>query len=908
MVTGDGALLDQYLAAVYAGPGVQVVGQAFAVDTGAVCLPVGGGTQRRLSVLKAGYDRFDVALTQLNVKGGVATITLTEDTASKDAESEVRLDPAGDPLETDEPVGLPNDTITLPEALLRVKRRARLVGNNDTTSYLAADLRDTTDRTVADLLAKIPGMQLREDGQLAYRGNNVSRVLIDGNDVFGTGGYAEPVRRLGSGLVAEVNAIERFHEDAVLAMLEPSNETVIDLVSSESYRGRFVGEAPVAAGAATSGEPRYQAGVNGTFLTRRRSLYVDANVERLDRLITNSPSTFTFDRSLEPIGRLPQEAPALRPPRVLVRTLAPTALIGDAIRRGAVLNYHHRSATGDRFVARVSHSSAADVLGATTSLTARETDAGSIAYDLTEQRATMMRPSSWLADLTYDGTASNRRRTWKIVGLVRRSEQSFSDELRLSDPAAQGLPELFPLGSSGTQFTGVLGLRVNQRLGSALAGQAFVDGGAASVREEASLRLAANFTIDSSLALPAGQRVSQATDLDYAFWRAGGKVFARVGAALLDLQVVSGLHRYATMTEIGLDAERPDAFAVHPTYRITDVSAGVSAPLSARWRARAALGAKRLAGPFAGGRDARVMAVGYDLSAERVAGKRPALSLVARRSLTLPTPAPRLGLPQLRDPLSLSRELIVPTAQVQELVTARWRRSYTSGKGNAAAEVTYVWRQRELAAVYRLDGRARELGTGRVLGGSSVFVQTRGDQHLSKAQSIVEWHAGGVRQRQEVNLESTHGSYTRTEVTGEVRYYWLKSAGLLPKLELSAAYSEVGGALRARTGFVSGEVSLRFRVSGIFVTPSCALQYVLVEQQLLRAFLNGGLDIAYPLRRRTEGFPPNLTLSVRNAFRQSTAKMSTFESPFLVVTETATAPMSIWLGYRIPLAQQRKSM
>ncbi len=202
VIDSSGESLSQYVAAVYTGPGVQLVAQVFASDTAKVCLPIRTVAQQRLSVLKAGYVKFDVSLEQLNIRDGTATIQLTEDTARRDAESDVRLNLADDLSAMLEETGLPSDTIALPEALLRVKRRARLVNNNDSTSYLARDLRDSTDRTVADILAKVPGMQLREDGQLVYRGNNVSRVLVDGNDVFGVGGYAEPIRRLGSGLVA----------------------------------------------------------------------------------------------------------------------------------------------------------------------------------------------------------------------------------------------------------------------------------------------------------------------------------------------------------------------------------------------------------------------------------------------------------------------------------------------------------------------------------------------------------------------------------------------------------------------------------------------------------------------------------------------------------------------------------
>ncbi len=639
-------------------------------------------------------------------------------------------------------------------------------------------------------------------------------------------------------------------------MIERSNETVVDLVSAESYRGTFAGDVPVAGGLAANGDPRYQVGLVGTYLTKGRSLYVDLNAERLDGLIGGGGSVFQYTGSPEPIGTLPRELPLLRPARVSVGTAnAPAALVGDAERRGASFNYHHRLPSGDRIVARGSHTGALDALGAATSLRARDADAGDLAYDISEGRESRSRPTTWTADLQYDGTSVDRGRTWRVVGLARQARERGSDRLELRDERSFPSGATFPVGSSGRRFVAAGGGRLNQRLSTTVAIQAFVDGGASAIREDARLRIAGRFPLDGARTLMANDSIAQTTQLDYAYLRSGVKAFARFGTALLDAKVGGAIHRYDTRSALGSIDVTPGQFNVQSTYRTAELAAGTSLAISSQWRGRVAFGAEAIRGPFAEPgvvslTGASVAVASYDLSAERVVGKLPALTLAARRRVTLPTPAARLGVPQVDGPLSLSRELPVATAQVQELLFARWRRSNPTGKGNAAAELTYVWRKRELSDVYRLEGATREIQVGRPLNGSSVSLDSYGDRQLLNWQSILEWRALASYRRQDANVTGAAGRYTRTEAGGEFRYYWLRSTRVLPRVEVRAGYSEVGGALRARSGFVSESLSARIRLGKWYLTPMITLEHVLVEQEWARAYVNGTLELAYPIGRR----------------------------------------------------------
>lgn len=69
---------------------------------------------------------------------------------------------------------------------VKIKARPKIAfAKGDTISYNIKAVKDGTERTVEDLIKKLPGLDINENGKVTNNGNIVGQVLVDGNEFFG---------------------------------------------------------------------------------------------------------------------------------------------------------------------------------------------------------------------------------------------------------------------------------------------------------------------------------------------------------------------------------------------------------------------------------------------------------------------------------------------------------------------------------------------------------------------------------------------------------------------------------------------------------------------------------------------------------------------------------------------------
>lgn len=62
----------------------------------------------------------------------------------------------------------------------------RLVAQNDTLTYSVAGFKQNQDRSIADVIKKMPGMDVKPDGTIEYQGKAISTFYIEGLDLLGS--------------------------------------------------------------------------------------------------------------------------------------------------------------------------------------------------------------------------------------------------------------------------------------------------------------------------------------------------------------------------------------------------------------------------------------------------------------------------------------------------------------------------------------------------------------------------------------------------------------------------------------------------------------------------------------------------------------------------------------------------
>ncbi len=106
---------------------------------------------------------------------------------------------------------------------------------NDTTTYKVSHFLTGNEEVVEDVLKKLPGVEVSENGKITYKGKSINKVLIEGDDLFSKN-YQIGTKNIKSVILDEVQAIENYVENEKLVGFKNTNETVLNLKIKEEAK------------------------------------------------------------------------------------------------------------------------------------------------------------------------------------------------------------------------------------------------------------------------------------------------------------------------------------------------------------------------------------------------------------------------------------------------------------------------------------------------------------------------------------------------------------------------------------------------------------------------------------------------------------------------------------------------
>lgn len=109
----------------------------------------------------------------------------------------------------------------------------------DTVTYNVKSFSDGTERTVEDILKKLPGIKVAEDGKVSINGKPIQKVMIEGEDIFSKN-YKLITRNMSLAFIDKIEAIDNYTENKLLNGVENSGQTILNLnIKDESKRQVF---------------------------------------------------------------------------------------------------------------------------------------------------------------------------------------------------------------------------------------------------------------------------------------------------------------------------------------------------------------------------------------------------------------------------------------------------------------------------------------------------------------------------------------------------------------------------------------------------------------------------------------------------------------------------------------------
>lgn len=117
----------------------------------------------------------------------------------------------------------------------------------DTVKYNVASFVGKGDEYIEDVLRKLPGIEVKEDGNISYKGKSINKLLIEGHDLLGSR-YNQATQNLPVEAVAQVQVVENDQPINALKGILSSDKATLNLKLKSDYKTKPFGEAVVGEG------------------------------------------------------------------------------------------------------------------------------------------------------------------------------------------------------------------------------------------------------------------------------------------------------------------------------------------------------------------------------------------------------------------------------------------------------------------------------------------------------------------------------------------------------------------------------------------------------------------------------------------------------------------------------------
>lgn len=128
-----------------------------------------------------------------------------------------------------------NRAVELKEVVVKSKK---VYSHGDTINYNVVSFLSQTDRSIADVLKKMPGITVSDAGQISYQGKPIKNLYIEGLDLM-KGHYGIATNNIDPNNIATVQVLENHQDIKALKGLRPEEQASINLRLKEGVKGVF---------------------------------------------------------------------------------------------------------------------------------------------------------------------------------------------------------------------------------------------------------------------------------------------------------------------------------------------------------------------------------------------------------------------------------------------------------------------------------------------------------------------------------------------------------------------------------------------------------------------------------------------------------------------------------------------
>lgn len=181
------------------------------------------------------------------------------------------------------------NNLKLKEVIVTAKKIRQ---SGDTISYSADTYRNRNDKTLEDLLRKMPGIEVKDDGQITYNGQWINEFYIEGLDMLGSN-YGVATKNIDARDIGSVQVLRNHQDMKMLQGIKSGNAPAMNIKLKQSALGIWSSTMQAAIGS----QPDLSWDASATLMNFRRkaqniSVYKTNNIGKDLRQEIGAPETF----------------------------------------------------------------------------------------------------------------------------------------------------------------------------------------------------------------------------------------------------------------------------------------------------------------------------------------------------------------------------------------------------------------------------------------------------------------------------------------------------------------------------------------------------------------------------------------------------------------------------------------
>lgn len=164
----------------------------------------------------------------------------------------------------------------------------------DTLLYNLKSFTNGSERNLKDILNKLPGIDIDENGQIKVNGKAVDKLLVDGQEFFGDN-HQMATENLNAEMIGGVDVYNNYTNNSNIKDIEGSEKTALNIKINEGYKGKITGNLSAFSGY----DNRYKTGANLFRFDKKMNLSFIENLNNTNEETISLMEYFNMNKSIK---------------------------------------------------------------------------------------------------------------------------------------------------------------------------------------------------------------------------------------------------------------------------------------------------------------------------------------------------------------------------------------------------------------------------------------------------------------------------------------------------------------------------------------------------------------------------------------------------------------------------------